>query len=280
MPELPEVETMCRGVEGVVGSRIRGVQRPRSSLQPITMTPQFGRWRRRLVDRRITAVSRHGKKVVIELDSRDCIVFEPRMTGRVLLVDPPDEAHLRLVVELTGRRKRRRLFWSRRGLSVLRLLSPRQFDQLYSNNKLGPDALEISPKELQQRLCNSRRAIKVALLDQRALAGIGNLYASEILHRTRVHPATLCSDLRPAQWKRIHTVMDQVLHEAILLQGSTLSDGTYRNAENKKGGFQEAHRVYQRAGETCVQCGKARIVRVVQAQRSTFFCPRCQKLKR
>ena len=277
MPELPEVETMCRGIQLVVGSRIRQVKRPKSTLQPMNIFPQVARLRKRVVGKTIVGVSRLGKKVVVELDDRDRMVFEPRMTGLALVVDPPDQNHLRLIFELSGRRTRRLLFWSQRGLSVLRLLSPRQFDEYYGPQRLGPDALDVSAELLQQRFRNSAREIKVALLDQRSLAGIGNLYASEILHRARVHPGTPCRGLRPNRWRKIHAAMGEVLDEAILHQGSTLSDGTYRNAKNESGSFQDAHRVYQRTGETCVQCGKANIVSMVQAQRSTFFCPRCQR---
>jgi formamidopyrimidine-DNA glycosylase len=124
-------------------------------------------------------------------------------------------------------------------------------------------------------LGRSRRAIKVALLDQRAVAGIGNLYASEILHLARIHPAKRCDLLKADQWQAIHRHMLAVLNLAIRYEGSTLSDGTYRNALNQSGGFQDHHRVYDRAGEACRQC-QGSIVRIVQAQRATFFCPRCQ----
>src|SRR4029453_12398022 len=120
----------------------------------------------------------------------------------------------------------------------------------------GPDALSVRADELRERLGRSRRAIKVALLDQRALAGVGNLYASEILHRAKVHPATRCEQLKPAQWQLIHTFLGEVLQEAIRHEGSTLSDGTYRNALNQSGGYQNHHRVYDRAGERCSSCGK------------------------
>src|SRR4029077_20463859 len=144
----------------------------------------------------------------------------------------------------------------------------------------GPDALALSADELRQRLDRSRRAIKVALLDQRAVAGIGNLYASEILHLAGIHPAKRCDLLTPAQWAEIRARMLEVLELAIRHEGSTLSDGTYRNALNQSGGYQNHHRVYDRAGESCTSCGNAAIVRIVQAQRATFFCPACQKKSR
>ena len=221
-------------------------------------------------------VARVGKRVVVELDDGDRIVFEPRMSGLVLLADPPTDEHVRLVFELSGRPKRELLFWNQRGLGVVRLMSPRVFAQQCGPDRLGPDALAITVAELRQRLSSSRRAIKVALLDQRALAGIGNLYASEILHRAGIHPESPCTQLTPRDWRRIHTMMGEVLDEAIRHQGSTLRDGTYRIARNEPGNFQFRHRVYQRHGEPCLQCDETEIQRIVQAQRSTFFCPACQ----
>lgn len=200
------------------------------------------------------------------------------MTGRLLLIDPPDTKHLRVVFDLSGRPARKLLFWNLRGLGVVHLMSPRRFAQQFSLDRIGPDALAISPKMLRERLGRSARAIKVALLDQRALAGIGNIYASEILHRIGTHPELPCNELRPAQWKKLHAAIGQVLGEAILHQGSTLSDGNYRNAQNEPGSFQNYHRVYQRADDKCPTCRRGTIARIVQAQRATFFCPRCQRM--
>lgn len=276
MPELPEVETMRRGIAGIVGSTIEEIRRPRSQFRPIEISPALSRFRRRIVGRQIAAVGRVGKRVILELDSADRIVIEPRMTGRVLLAEPPDRAHLRLVFDLTGGEARQLFFWDSRGLGVVRLVSPDEFKQLLGPEKLGPDALEVSAEELCRRLGASRRPIKVALMDQRALVGIGNLYASEILHRAGLHPESSCDRLRPADWQELHARIVEVLQEAILHQGSTLSDGMYRTAENASGGFQDHHRVYQRAGKPCLACGQE-IVRIVQAQRSTFFCPVCQR---
>ena len=196
------------------------------------------------------------------------------MSGLVLLADPPDCGHLRLVFELSGP-KEQLLFWDQRGLGVVRLVSPREFETYYGAEKMGPDALEISAAALRQRLGASRRAIKVALLDQRLVAGIGNIYASEILHRVGIHPAEPCNRLRPRQWTKLHAEMGEVLQEAIRHQGATLRDLTYRVAGGRLGEY--PFQVYQRAGQSCLRCGRAEIVRIVQAQRSTFFCPACQQ---
>ncbi len=276
MPELPEVETMRRGIAAAAGAIITGMLRPRSSLQPITIEPALGKFRRRVLGHRIGSVGRLGKRILLELDSADRIVLEPRMTGLVFLSDPPDRKHLRLVIELSGPAGKI-LFWDQRGLGVARLVSPQEFDSLYGPARIGPDALEISAEELCRRLGRSDRAIKVALLDQKVLAGVGNLYASEILHRAGVHPTTSCRRLRKLHWERVHTQIRAVLQTAIEHQGSTLRDGTYRIARDEPGNYQVNHRVYQRHGLPCLACGRGQIVRIVQCQRSTFYCPRCQR---
>ena len=127
-------------------------------------------------------------------------------------------------------------------------------------------------------LGKSSRAIKVALLDQDRVAGIGNLYAAEVLFLAKIHPETPARNLRPAHWKRLQSAISVVLHDAIAHEGSTLSDGTYRNALNQVGNYQNHHRVYDRVGQPCIRCRNSTIVRIVQSGRSTFYCPRCQRL--
>lgn len=277
MPELPEVETMRRGIADAAGATIASVARCPCDRRPIAFHPQFPSLQKRLVGRRIDAVDRLGKRVVLRLDSGDTLIFEPRMTGLVLVSDPPSAEHLRFELHLSGSRLTRVWYWDRRGLGSVRLLSPQELNEELGPTKLGPDALSITTDALRERLAGSRRAIKVALLDQRVVAGIGNLYAAEILHVARVGPQTACDRLTRPQWRKLHEAMLAVLHEAIRYEGSTLSDGTYRNALNKAGGYQNQHRVYDREGAQCPTCRRAAVVRIVQAQRSTFYCPQCQR---
>ncbi len=276
MPELPEVETMRRGVLPIVGSRIDKAERPPCKCRPIVFQPRIDAFDRRVRGKTISGVGRRGKRVMIELEDRQVIVLEPRMTGLVLLADPPGPEHLRLRLYLSGGPSEQLLFWDRRGLGTVRLLKESEIAK-YVDSKLGVDALEISMQQLRERLGCSRRAIKVALLDQAAVAGIGNLYAAEILFVAGVDPRTRCDRLSKAQWTRIQRGIGAVLNEAIEHEGSTLSDGTYRNALNDAGGYQNYHRVYDRAGACCRRCGKGEIKRIVQAQRSTFFCTKCQR---
>jgi len=282
MPELPEVETMRRGVLGVIGGSIVDVQRTACSRKPITIEPGIAAFRRRAIGRTVVAVDRIGKRVVVRLDSPqgdsgDAIIFEPRMTGLVLIADPPSIDHLRCRITLAGAESSQLLYWDRRGLGSVRLLSPPQYAERFGPHQIGPDALAVSPEELHHAFGESRREIKPALLDQKRLAGVGNLYASEILHLAGVHPQKRCDRMSRAQWRSVHEQMVYVLETAIAYEGSTLSDGAYRNALNEEGGYQNHHRVYDRENAPCPRCSDGVIQRIVQVQRSTFFCARCQK---
>ncbi|MEC7449090.1 MAG: bifunctional DNA-formamidopyrimidine glycosylase/DNA-(apurinic or apyrimidinic site) lyase [Planctomycetota bacterium] len=277
MPELPEVETMKRGISEVVGGKITSVIFPPCELQPISVAPNHSTFRRRLKGRSITGLGRLGKRVLVHLSGDFTLIFEPRMTGLVLVASPPNLSHLRLKILLEDCAAQELLFWDRRGLGSVKCYSSSEFQKVYEQGQLGPDALVVTADELETRLKRSRRAIKVALLDQKQVAGIGNLYASEILHLARIHPETPCVALTRQRWVKLQRCIVEVLEEAIRYEGSTLSDGTYRNALNQAGNYQNAHRVYDRAGSTCPTCERSEIVRTVLAQRSTFFCPRCQR---
>lgn len=280
MPELPEVETMRRGIAAIAGCTIAGGQRLPCKRRPILMQPRPAALVRKLAGRQIAEVGRLGKRVVLRLENDARLIFEPRMTGLVLVADPPTTEHLRFRLDLADGPIPHVWYWDRRGLGSVRLLDAADFAKQFETGAIGPDALALTANELRERLHESRRAVKVALLDQKAIAGIGNLYASEILHLARVHPAKRCDLLTAAQWDEIHARMLEVLRLAILHEGSTLADGTYRNALNESGGYQNHHRVYDRAGQPCVQCRRGQILRIVQAQRATFFCPSCQTKRR
>lgn len=267
---------MRRGAERAVGATIAAVERCPCRRKPIAVRPGFAQLARRSRGRRIDAAERAGKRVVLRLDGGDALVFEPRMTGLVLLADSPDDAYLRLRLRLSGGRVEQLLYWDRRGLGHVKLLTPREFELELGPVRLGPDALGLSAEQYRERLGASRRAVKTALLDQRAVAGIGNLYAAEILHVAAIHPERRCSAMTGRQWQALADAADGVLREAIRYEGSTLSDGTYRNALNAAGGYQNRHRVYDKAGQACPRCGAA-IRRIVQAQRATFFCGGCQR---
>jgi formamidopyrimidine-DNA glycosylase len=289
---------MVRGIRpSVEGRTIRAVRRCRCSRRPILIEPSSRTISRRVRGRRIVAVRRIAKRVVLELDTGDAFVIEPRMTGLMLLTDPPSREHLRFEWELEpvapdvrpsvpGAAASngdatlchdRLWFWDRRGLGTLRLYSAEELAERLGPAYLGRDALEMTADQWIGALSATRREIKVALLDQALVAGIGNLYASEILHAAGIHPQAPADQPSRRRVARLQEATVSVLATAIRYEGSTLGDGTYRNALNKDGSYQNEHRVYAREGESCPSCGRSRIRRIVQAQRSTFFCPACQR---
>mgnify|MGYP001161067198 FL=1 len=276
MPELPEVETMRRGILAIEGATITAIEKVRCRRKPIAIKPNMSTIRRRLVEKKVQAVERIGKRVVIRMANDDRLLFEPRMTGLVLVADPPSSEHVRFRMEFS-QGEQEILYWDRRGLGMIYLLNDQQYQERFSLENLGPDALEVTGPLLKKIFGKAKRPIKVALLDQKKVAGIGNLYASEILHVAGIHPAKRCDRITLKQWDLIASTTIDILQTAIAHEGSTLSDGTYRNALNDPGGYQNMHRVYDKEGQFCPICMDTTITRIVQAQRSTFFCKSCQK---
>lgn len=276
MPELPEVETMCRGISPVVGATIKRVVDPNCAFRPLKIQPTIKTIHRQLHGRLITGVSRIGKRVLIETEPF-ALVLQPKMTGLVAIDRAPDAAHVRLILTLASNKVNELLYWDSRGLGTVALIPKDDVQRQLVIGKLGPDALAITESDFFERLASTHRPIKVALLDQKILAGVGNLYASEMLHAAHIDPRTPASKLNSNAYRRLFQQMLRILLEAIEHEGSTLSDGTYRNALSREGSYQSKHLVYDREDENCRSCGKSAIVRIVQAQRSTFFCPTCQK---
>ena len=288
---------MVRGVRPhAVGRAITAVRRPRGGvnaagvpLRPISLVPGLTALAARVRGKVIEAVERRAKRVVLRLEGGRALAIEPRMTGLMLLGEPPTEDHVRLELHLgppadtadgdaPGYPALR--FWDRRGLGTVRLYEPGELEERLGPHKLGPDPLGLSPTEwaasLGSALGRTGRPVKVALLDQRVAAGIGNLYASEALFHARIAPDRPGRSLGEEEVRRLAASAVAVLTEAIRYEGSTLSDGTYLNALGDPGRYRNEHRVYQRHGAPCPRCG-TEIVRTVQAQRSTFHCPTCQR---
>ncbi|MCA9082572.1 MAG: formamidopyrimidine-DNA glycosylase [Planctomycetaceae bacterium] len=293
MPELPEVETMVRGVRPTLtGRQILDVQFCRCSRKPISVKPSKQRFRQETIGTVISAVTRLAKRIVIHLKRSGhqtdgpsvpdltaeslFIVIEPRMTGLLLLENPPSREHRRICWQIVGKDGTAASFefWDRRGLGTVTLLTESEFDAL--SRTLGKDATDFTTADWIRTFSRSNRAIKVAMLDQTRIGGIGNLYASEILHRAGIGPQRACCSLSRDDWKRIARCTKAILATAIRYEGSTLSDGTYRNALSREGRYQNEHRVYGKEGTLCPRCRSATIQRIVQGQRSTFLCPACQ----
>ena len=281
MPELPEVETMVRGIRDVMtGRNLLELRACPCECRPLTLFPAFNQMARHAKGKTVVAVRRVAKRVVIDLSNHESFIIEPRMTGLMLIADPPDREHLRLEWCMAGdepRQTRSVWFWDRRGLGVVRLCSADELARRLGSESLGQDALSLTELGWREACQRTTRPIKVALLDQKLVAGIGNLYASEILHEAHISPLRPATKLTRDQVHRLHAATQRVLLDAIQHEGSTLGDGTYRNALNQSGGYQNAHRVYDREANQCPTCGRGKVIRIVQAQRSTFYCRRCQR---
>lgn len=256
--------------ESLLGQRVRRVRVLCDRLMGTTPPDAL----RKVRGGRVIGLSRKGKFALFHLSNGSMLVFHLRMTGKLLLV--PNTC------PLTKRDRLRMDFsdwdWALSFEDTRRFGSLDILQGMESGtgllNELGPDALLIDLAAFRELLADSRRPVKALLLDQRAIAGLGNIYVDESLHRARIHPRTPAADLEPGQVKSLHTAIRGVLRKAILCGGSSVSD--YRDVRNRPGSFQNHHRVYQRSGKPCSRCG-APIERIRVGGRGTHVCPGCQK---
>ena len=275
MPELPEVETVRRMLEAhVVGRTVRAVALSGLALrEPVSRGLARG-----LRGRAIRGVSRRGKFLIFELDEGVALLSHLGMSGSWLFSESPDGEPLPHVHARIGFADGSELrFRDPRRFGLLRLVRAERLARDRAIVSLGPDPVLSPPtgEGLQTRARGLRVSVKGFLLDQKKIAGIGNIYASEILHRARVDPRRPAGSLGAREWKAIAAGIPRVLNEAIAHSGTTLSDSMYRTPWNQPGEYGVQLRVYDRAREPCRRCGTP-IRRIVQGQRSTFFCPRCQ----
>lgn len=265
MPELPEVETIVRELRPrLTGDRMRSIE----ALWHRSLCGDPREVNRGIRGRRIMELFRRGKYICLDLEGPR-LTIHLRMSGRLLFItSPAEECHIRARLN----------FHESPGLA---LVDPRKFGRIRLWHEAEPFLPDLGPDPLDaETVCNvlagviSRRAVKTVLLDQKVLAGIGNIYADESLFTARVHPLTPAGDLDNNQRVRLAAAVSRVLREAIRRRGTTLSD--YRDPDSRHGGFQHQLKVYQCTGRPCPVCGTT-ISRIVVGQRGTHFCPRCQK---
>lgn len=280
MPELPEVETVRRGLEAqVAGRRIERVEVGRERTVRRTS-------RQALIDGltgcTVLAVTRRGKYLFCPLDSGDELMVHLRMSGRLLVAaaGTPRPAHTHVALHLSGSPAQELWFVDPRTFGEMVVFDPANAAvEMPELLRMGIDPIAdgITRRQLDRIVRGRRRQLKALLLDQHLIAGIGNIYCDETLHRARLRPDRSSDSLTAREVGRLHTSMLDVLHAAIEAGGSTLADTQYVDVEGQGGWFQVHHLVYDRAGQRCLTCGRADIVRVVAAGRSTCFCPRCQR---
>jgi len=268
MPELPEVETTVRGLERVLdGRRIARVEARRPDLRR-ALPVDLGQ---RLTGSRVTKLRRRAKYGLIDTDRGDTLVFHLGMSGH-WRVDPAEVAkHDHFIVE-TDEGRRVALNDARR-FGSLDLVRTQQLDDWPAIKALGPEPFGLDALDLKRRLAGRSAAIKLLLLDQSIVAGLGNIYVCEALYRAGIHPRRAGGSLSLERLKRLVPAIEAVLNEAIAAGGSTLRD--FASPDGELGYFSKDFAVYDREGKPCGRGGTVR--RIVQGGRSTFYCPRCQR---
>ena len=280
MPELPEVDTVVRGLRSSLPGR--SIMDVRFGKTDFVEGPEA--IAERLPGAKITSVDRVGKFICIDLVSgragagqglRIYLVIHLGMTGRLTICRAGDPVAPHTHV-----------FFGLDDGSELRYTDIRRFGRMFLvpesalaefKGRMGEEPLEITPQEFCAFLGSRRARIKALLLDQSVLRGIGNIYADESLFRARLHPARIAQNLTKKQLLALHRSVRQVLADAIRFRGSSVSD--YLDSEGNRGAFQFRHRVYQREGKPCFRC-QTKIRRAIVAGRSSHFCPRCQPAPR
>ncbi|HEY2456301.1 MAG TPA: bifunctional DNA-formamidopyrimidine glycosylase/DNA-(apurinic or apyrimidinic site) lyase [Candidatus Acidoferrum sp.] len=282
MPELPEVETVARGLHlSVAGRRIVGVTLGKTDF--IDNPEDVERF---LPGREIRVVERYGKFLLLRLQQKEsasasakseeeALLVHLGMTGMLapVLVEQPRQKHTHVVFLLDDGRE-------------LRYVDPRRFGRMAylagevltkELKRFGSDPLEVKRDEFVKEIQRRKTRIKALLLNQQVLRGVGNIYADESLWKAKIHPEQLGSKLKPEQLRILYRALQTILQNAILLRGSTISD--FVDAKGQPGEYQQRHRVYGREGKPCFHC-KTPIRRIIVAGRSSHFCPKCQPTPR
>ncbi len=271
MPELAEIETLRSDLEaefaGCVIDRVEvsGRRSVRRHGDPASFS-------RRLVGCQIGGVARRGKFLLVHLDSSDVLVAHMGMSGQLRRVEvgsaESQHTHVRFSFE---------------GTFDLHFVDPRTFGQMFVSGAevpelahLGPDPFEIDEAGLGGLLSSRTTKLKVILMDQSIISGIGNMYADEILHAAHLRPERPGKDLGPTEVARLSAAIKEVLGEAVARRGSTLADRQYKDLYGAAGTYQELHRVYGREGKPCTRCGGL-VARSRSNGRSNFYCPGCQR---
>jgi len=273
MPELPEIETIRRGLAPLLtGRRLVEVtvreRRLREAIRPRDLD--------RLLGATVLGIRRRSKYLLVDTSTGLTLLVHLGMTGQLWVADAgrPARPHEHVVITLDDGRELR--FADARRFGLLRVLKSDAIEHDPRLRGLGPEPLGggVTGETLFRATRGRRKPVKNFLMDTRSIAGIGNIYACEALHRAALNPKRSAGRIARGGWDRLSAALTEVLEEAIRAGGTTLRD--FLNAEGDAGYFAISLRVYDRAGKPCGRCGAA-IRRVVQAGRGTFYCPRCQR---
>ena len=274
MPELPEVEVLRRSLEPVlVGERIAGIRVRNPALREPVNRRRLGRLVR---GRTVRALGRRAKYLLIDLEGDATLVIHLGMSGRLTLVagEAPVAPHEHVAFRLGG--GGRLAFRDPRRFGLVLALPSRRLaaDRHFAGLGIEPLGDELSGESLARLARRRRGPVKSFLMDGRLIVGVGNIYASEALHRAAIHPRRSVARISPDSWRRLAEAVGATLRQAIAEGGTTLND--FADGEGRSGYFQVSLRAYGRAGEPCPRCGRT-IRRLVMSGRSTFYCPGCQR---
>ncbi len=274
MPELPEVETMVSGLrKEIKGKKIIDIWTDEKKL---IHHPSFCVFEQGLKGKIIKEIQRHGKIAVFELEPEGFLLFHPKMTGHFLVSKKKDfkDKSVHLIFNLSNDKY---LAWSdQRKFSRIEFWSVKEKHDILWLDKIGQDPLSpgFSFNDFKKLLDKRKNKIKSWLMDQRFIAGIGNIYASEILWAARVNPEKKVCDLTTEEKKEIFLNMKKILNQAIINKGTSV--GEFRDIEDKRGEYSSFLKVYRKSGENCPRCNQA-IKRKIIGNRSTYYCSNCQK---
>jgi len=275
MPELPEVEMVTRHLRALItGRTIVRAELRRAGLAPENTPRQFALW---LKGGRINEVARRGKHILVHLDNARTLITHLRMTGRFFYLNEADAdaPHTHAVFWLDN--NKRLTFTDQRHFAMMMVAQTAKLGEVSHLSKLAPEpfSTEFTPDLLHSTLQRTRLPLKLALLDQTKVLGLGNIYVSEALHRARINPKLAANKLSRPRAISLHQEIINVLSEAIEL-GSTLNTDPKQIDVSYTGGtYEQMTRVYEREGKPCLNCSTM-IRRLVQGARSTYYCPRCQ----
>jgi formamidopyrimidine-DNA glycosylase len=272
MPELPEVETVVRDLRPLLAGRtIRSLQLGPHQLR----RPWNPDWSDRVHGATFEAIRRRGKWIVAEMGRHGGLLIHLGMTGQLTAVAAGEERsdHTHFVFLLNDASELR--FRDIRRFGSFEWFAGAAEIDAWLDGKLGPEPFDIPAKPFREAIRNSARTLKALLLDQTVVAGVGNIYADESLHRSKLHPETRGNSLAPGECDRLRSAIEAVIAKAIDSRGSTIRD--YVGGSGLKGEFQNEFAAYGRTGEPCPRCGTP-IAMVRVAGRSSHFCPSCQKV--
>ncbi len=271
MPELPEVETIVRGLKRtVLGKKMKAI----TIVPSRVLHNKLGYFKRNLIGLKIIDVKRRGKNIILQLSGGNLILIHLGMTGNLIYLKKPAplKKHDHLNMEFSDKSQLR--YNDPRKFGKFKLVKSSRIENIGDLKSLGPEPLEITENDFIRLLQTRRGRIKSTLLNQKFIAGIGNIYADEVLFEAKIHPEEKPCNINSNRLKKLHQAIQEILKKAIKAGGSSIDN--YLTVEGKQGFFQLQHKAYGKKGMPCPRCN-TKIKRIVLNQRSSYFCPKCQR---